>query len=384
MTQEPEDGLTLVALSGGVDSSVAALLLKQSGRRVAALHMTNWDEDDRYCSAADDLQDARAVCRILDLPLHHVNFTREYKTQVFRHFLADYAAGRTPNPDVLCNREIKFGAMAEYAKRLGATHLATGHYAGKRRIDGSWALTVPADRHKDQTYFLHAIDQEALALAEFPLATLQKSEVRRLATDAGLPTRAKKDSTGICFIGERPFQDFLAAYLPAQPGPMQTLDGVALGEHRGAVYYTVGQRKGLGIGGVKGASDEPWYVADRDVERNIVYVVQGEDHPSLWSDSLQASNWHWLDGTQPAQIAAGRRADGLHARIRHGQHPAACSVERHGEQLSIAFDEPQWAVAPGQYVVLYRDDVCLGGGTIDTSSAERAVRSQPALASAGQ
>ena len=366
MSNRNDNELVMVALSGGVDSSVAALLLAQSGRRVAALHMTNWDDDDGYCSAADDLADARAVCADLGITLHHANFTREYREQVFAGFLRDYRRGLTPNPDVLCNREIKFGVMLDYARRLGATTLATGHYAEHRVINGRHELLIPRDAHKDQTYFLHAISSDALAAAAFPLADLDKATVRALASRHGLPTRAKKDSTGICFIGERPFQDFLSRYVPAQPGPMQTPDGRTVGQHRGSAYYTIGQRKGLGIGGVQGASDAPWYVADRDVEANVVTVVQGESHPLLWSQQLVADDWQWIAGAAPDALTGDSPMRCL-ARIRHGQTPAPCvAAPAANGCVEIVFDEPQWAVAPGQYAVLYADRVCLGGGTIRT------------------
>ncbi|MEM1261584.1 MAG: tRNA 2-thiouridine(34) synthase MnmA [Pseudomonadota bacterium] len=370
----------VVALSGGVDSSVAALLLKQAGASVIGLHMTNWDDADGHCNAADDLADARRVAELLDVPFQHVNFTAEYRDQVFAQFLADYAAGLTPNPDVLCNRDIKFGVMLDYARRLGAATLATGHYAATHKAQGSTELMIPADRHKDQTYFLHAIEQQALAASVFPLADLSKREVRELAHRYGLPTRAKKDSTGICFIGERPFQAFLETYLPGQPGPMRTLDGRTVGQHRGAAYYTVGQRKGLGIGGVAGAIDAPWYVADRDMDENTVYVVQGDDHPRLRGSRLSAGDWHWIAGTAPSELAAtSLRA---RARIRHGHPPALCTATRAADGLvNIAFDEPQWAIAPGQYVVLYSDDTCLGGGTI--RSAETLADALDQTAAAG-
>ncbi|MEM8982909.1 MAG: tRNA 2-thiouridine(34) synthase MnmA [Pseudomonadota bacterium] len=363
MTTTTSDDPVVVALSGGVDSSVAALLLKQAGSNVIGLHMTNWEDADGHCSAADDLADAQRVADLLDIPFQHVNFTAEYRDHVFAEFLDDYAAGLTPNPDVLCNREIKFGVMLDYARRLGAATLATGHYAATQVAGELTELLIPSDRHKDQTYFLHAIEQRALRDCVFPLAALSKNEVRAIAHRFGLPTRAKKDSTGICFIGERPFQAFLETYLPAQPGAMRTLDGRTVGEHRGAAYYTVGQRKGLGIGGIAGTSDAPWYVADRDVAENVVYVVQGDDHPRLHATELRADRWHWLAGVQPHGLAAS--ALRLHARIRHGHSPARCTATLVGEgEISVAFDEPQWAIAPGQYVVLYADDVCLGGGTI--------------------
>ena len=373
------NSLVVVALSGGVDSSVAALQLKRSNANVAALHMTNWDDDDGYCNAADDLADARAVCEILDIPLHHVNFSEEYRDQVFRFFLADYAAGRTPNPDVLCNREIKFGVMLSYARRLGAAYLATGHYADTRAGRTGTELLMPADRVKDQTYFLHAIGQNALASALFPLAPLQKNEVRVLAARHGLPTRDKKDSTGICFIGERPFQEFLARYVAAAPGEMRTPEGRVVGQHRGAAYYTNGQRKGLGIGGVAGTSDAPWYVADRDIATNRLVVVQGEDHPLLWSSSLAATDWSWLNGRAPDGL---ERASALRctARIRHRQTPAPCTVmQREDGTIVVVFDKPQWAIAPGQYVVLYQDTVCLGGGTIRQRDVTR--QTDPAFVS---
>ncbi len=352
----------MVAMSGGVDSSVTALLLRQKGYDVEALHMTNWDGDDEYCSAAEDLQDAREVCRILDIPLHHVNFSKEYRDQVFAGFLADYQAGLTPNPDVLCNREIKFGVFLEHALRLGADKVATGHYARIREKNGQTELLCSVDAHKDQTYFLHAVGERALGHTLFPLGELQKPEVRRLATRHGLPTRHKKDSTGICFIGERPFREFLSRYVQSKSGALVTTDGKPVGTHAGAVYYTIGQRKGLGIGGVKGASDEPWYVADRSVDKNTVTVVQGEEHPLLWGTSLRANDPNWVSGSSPLDEGG---AKNLQARIRHGQALQPCHASATGDgEIIVDFLTPQWAIAPGQFVVFYDGEVCLGGARI--------------------
>ncbi len=353
----------VVGLSGGVDSSVAALLLAQQGYEVQALHMTNWDADeDGYCSAAQDLQDARRVCAHLDIPLHHVNFAPEYRERVFDDFLADYRAGYTPNPDVLCNREIKFGVFREYARRLGAERIATGHYARVEHGDPP-RLLKGADPGKDQSYFLHQVAAEALAATLFPLAALTKAEVRRLARDHGLPTHDKRDSTGICFIGERPFREFLSRYVAAEPGPIVDEAGREIGRHHGLAYYTPGQRQGLGIGGRREAGDQPWYVAARDFAANTLMAVQGTDHPLLYSQSLSAVSVRWI-GATPAALADGG-ALACSAKVRYRQADQPCRVRRaDGEALEVQFDAPQRAVAPGQFVVFYRGDVCLGGGRI--------------------
>ena len=287
----------ILGLSGGVDSAVAAILLKDRGATVEALHMTNWEDDDGYCTAAEDLQDARRICEQLDIPLHHVNFAREYRTQVFEYFLDEYRKGRTPNPDVLCNREIKFGIFLDYARRLGGDLIATGHYARTEFIDGRTCLMKARDHSKDQSYFLHAVTESALESTVFPLGDFRKSEVRSMARDHGLSVSEKKDSTGICFIGERPFREFLSTYLPASPGPMQTPEGEILGEHQGLMFYTLGQRQGLGIGGRQDAGDEPWYVAAKDLERNALIVVQG-DHPLRYAGALEPSSAHRAGGSR--------------------------------------------------------------------------------------
>lgn len=351
----------ILGLSGGVDSAVAAILLKQQGADVHALHMTNWDDADGYCTAADDLQDARRVCEQLEIPLHHVNFAREYRDRVFSYFLDEYRAGRTPNPDVLCNREIKFGAFRQYARRLGGQWLATGHYARIARVDGEVALMKAMDRSKDQSYFLHQVPSGALAETLFPLGELTKPEVRSLARDHGLVNSGKKDSTGICFIGERPFREFLSAYLPAKPGDIVTTDGDVLGQHHGLMFYTYGQRQGLGIGGRSDRGDAAWYVAGKDLERNRLLVVQGGDHALLYSDAIDVEQLHWL---------ASRRAPGTPPRncavkIRYRQSDQRCRIDDAGDgRLRVTFAEPQRAVAPGQYAVFYDGDRCLGGGVI--------------------
>ena len=351
----------ILGLSGGVDSAVAALLLKDAGADVQALHMTNWEDDDGYCTAADDLQDARLVCEQLDIPLHHVNFSKQYRDQVFEYFLDEYRAGRTPNPDVLCNREIKFGAFRDHAKRLGGEFLATGHYARAARIDGNTALLKAADLNKDQSYFLHAVSAEALAETIFPLGELQKGEVRRMARDRGLRIHDKKDSTGICFIGERPFREFLSTYLPANPGPIRTSGGDEIGTHSGLMYYTLGQRQGLQIGGRKDASDEPWYVVDKNMQENALIVAQGETH-LLLSDQLVATHASWI-GATPVGLDNGLK---YMAKVRYRQADQACTVSSDGDQLKVVFEEPQRAVAPGQFVVFYDADQCLGGAIIDS------------------
>lgn len=350
----------ILGLSGGVDSAVAALRLQQDGYDVQALHMTNWEDDDGYCTAADDLQDARDVCDQLGITLHHVNFSKPYRDRVFEYFLDEYRAGRTPNPDVLCNREIKFGEFRNYAKRLGGDLLATGHYAQSAKIDGHGALLKGADPNKDQSYFLHQVPADALAETVFPLGDLQKDDVRRIARDAGLVVHDKKDSTGICFIGERPFREFLATYLPANPGPMRTPDGETIGEHQGLMYYTLGQRQGLHIGGRNDRPEQPWYVIGKDLENNTLIVAQGE-HEMLFSN--------WLIGTDPTWIGGepARLDDGLHcnAKVRYRQSDQPCRVERHESGVKVVFETRQRAVAPGQFVVFYHENRCLGGATID-------------------
>ncbi|HEU4619639.1 MAG TPA: tRNA 2-thiouridine(34) synthase MnmA [Gammaproteobacteria bacterium] len=357
----------IVALSGGVDSAVAALRLRDSGFAVECLHMTNW-EDDGYCDAAKELEDARRVCSQLGLPLHRVNFAREYREQVFSRFLEESRRGRTPNPDVLCNREIKFGVMRRYARRLGGRRLATGHYA---RVDvdaGMPRLFKGLDGAKDQSYFLHAVEADDLADVIFPIGDLRKAQVRELARRARLDVAEKKDSTGICFIGERPFADFLRRYVAAEPGPIRDSEGRLLGEHRGLAFYTLGQRHGLGVGGVAARAEAPWYVAAKDVERNELVVVQGHDHPLLYADALRATDVHWI-GEAPRAWPAGAPLR-CAAKTRYRQPDQPCTIVAAGPaEADVVFDVPQRAVTPGQYVVFYDGDRCLGGGTID--AAER-------------
>ena len=351
----------ILGLSGGVDSAVAAILLQQAGAEVQALHMTNWEDDDGYCTAADDLQDARAVCEQLGIPLHHVNFSKQYADQVFTYFLDEYKAGRTPNPDVLCNREIKFGVFRDYAKRLGGELLATGHYAQSATVDGHGALFKGADAGKDQSYFLHAVSAEALAETVFPLGDIEKGDVRKIARDAGLTIHDKKDSTGICFIGERPFREFLATYLPANPGRMRTPGGEDMGEHQGLMYYTLGQRQGLGIGGRNDRSEDPWYVVGKNLDDNELIVAQGE-HKMLFSDWLIATDASWI-GAAPAGLANGLRC---RAKVRYRQADQGCVVKAlDDDRVEVRFDERQKAVAPGQFVVFYDENRCLGGAVID-------------------
>ena len=350
----------IVGLSGGVDSSVAALRLLEDGYRVRALFMKNWEEDDReeYCSAAEDLADARQVAERLGVELLTVNFSGEYWDRVFEYFLAEYRAGRTPNPDVLCNREIKFKAFLDYALALGADYIATGHYAGTRHSDGEVQLIRASDENKDQTYFLYMLGQRALRHALFPLQDLSKPEVRAIAQRAGFANFRKKDSTGICFIGERRFRDFLAQYLPANPGAIETLDGEVLGEHQGLMYYTIGQRQGLGIGGKAAHDDRPWFVVDKDLQRNVLLVTQGHDHPALMKQALTAEQLHWVAGAPPSEEFR------CTARCRHRQPLQDCSVRIVGDTAQVNFMQEQRALTPGQSVVFYRDEVCLGGGII--------------------
>jgi tRNA-specific 2-thiouridylase len=351
----------ILGLSGGVDSAVAAVLLQQAGADVQALHMTNWEDADGYCTAAEDLQDARRICAQLGIPLHHVDFARQYRDRVFQYFLDEYGAGRTPNPDVLCNREIKFGVFRDHAKRLGGDLIATGHYARTEIAAGTARLFKAADLDKDQSYFLHAVSAEALAETVFPLGELNKSAVRDLARMHGLAVHDKKDSTGICFIGERPFREFLETFLPANPGPIRTPDGREIGRHHGLMYYTLGQRQGLGIGGRSDATDEPWYVVAKATDDNALIVDQG-DSPLLMSDGLVASRASWI-GAQPAGLDAACRCM---AKVRYRQADQACTVSGDSSgRLEVRFDRAQRAVAPGQFIVFYAADMCLGGAVID-------------------
>lgn len=355
----------VVGLSGGVDSSVAALLLQRDGLAVSGLFMQNWDEDgDSGCRADEDRRDAVAVAARLGLPLHLRNFSVEYRERVFAHFLAEYGRGRTPNPDILCNREIKFGVFLAEAHALGADGIATGHYARSEQRDGRWRLLRGRDRNKDQSYFLHAIGQDALAATRFPLGDLDKDAVRRLAREAGLPTHAKPDSTGICFIGERDFRSFLAQWLPARTGEIHDVDGRVIGEHAGVFYYTLGQRGGLGIGGQRGAAEAPWYVVGKDVHANVLYAAQGNASPWLESRRLVATAPSWIGGA-PSASAAFR----CEAQVRHRQPPQACTVQRTASGLEVEFAAPQRAVAPGQSVVFYQGDECLGGAVIAATDA---------------
>ena len=371
MTGQQQSGRVIVGLSGGVDSAVAAARLLQQGVEVHGLHMSNWDDDDGYCNAAEDFQEARRVCEHLDIPLHRVNFSREYRDRVFAYFLDEYRRGRTPNPDVLCNREIKFGAFLQYARRLGATSIATGHYArAESRRDGV-ALCKARDANKDQSYFLHAVPQAALAATQFPLGLADKAAVRAEAKALGLRNHARKDSTGICFIGERPFRRFLSQYLPAQPGVIRNLAGERLGTHQGLMYYTLGQRQGLGLGGRQGADEAPWYVAAKHLDSNELIVVQGHDHPALQQQALTASDVHWIRAIPTALTGSGTLR--CAAKTRYRQIEQSCTIRDQGAgTLLVNFDQPQRAMTPGQFVVFYDGEECLGGSVIDSVAHDSA------------
>jgi tRNA-specific 2-thiouridylase len=356
-----------VGMSGGVDSSVAALLLKQQGYDVIGLFMKNWEDDDtdEYCSSRQDLIDAASVADIIGIPLEAVNFSAEYKERVFTHFLAEYKAGRTPNPDVLCNAEIKFKAFLDHAVGLGADFIATGHYAQVRQIDGTFQLLKAEDGTKDQSYFLYRLTQSQLCKTMFPLGTLYKRDVRKIAMEYRLPNFAKKDSTGICFIGERPFRQFLNRYLPDEPGEIRTPDGMIVGRHHGLMYYTIGQRQGLGIGGTREGDGAPWFVSGKDMPANVLTVVQGHDHPDLYRSSVTATDLTWISGKIP-------RCNWVYAsKTRYRQPDAPCAISRIDDgECAIEFAQPQWAVTPGQSVVVYESKVCLGGGVITAGVSE--------------
>ncbi len=354
----------VVGLSGGVDSAVSALLLKQQGFDVVALFMKNWEDDDNdeYCSTRQDFIDAAAAADVIGIDFEAVNFAAEYKDRVFAEFLREYGAGRTPNPDVLCNAEIKFKAFLDHALKLGAASIATGHYARVREINGCFELLKGLDRDKDQSYFLHRLNQHQLSKAVFPIGHLQKAEVRTMALTAGLPNHAKKDSTGICFIGERPFREFLQRYLPREPGDMVTTDGKIMGRHEGLMYYTIGQRQGLRIGGTVNSGGAPWFVAGKLMDRNALVVVQGHDHAALLKHALRAQDASWVSGEKPSAKSYG-------AKTRYRQADASCVLEiadaaASPSTFALRFEHAQWAVTPGQSAVLYDGDICLGGGVI--------------------
>ncbi|MGE0622558.1 MAG: tRNA 2-thiouridine(34) synthase MnmA [Pseudomonadales bacterium] len=372
VARDEKQTTVVVGMSGGVDSSVAALLLKQQGYRVIGLFMKNWDDDDgtEYCTAATDLLDADQVCHRLGIELHTVNFAAEYRDNVFAEFLREYAAGRTPNPDVLCNREIKFKQFVEHAATLGADRIATGHYARLETQPGGHVLLKKAvDADKDQTYFLQAVPAERLSRCLFPLGELKKHEVRAIAREAGFLNHRKKDSTGICFIGERRFAEFLARYLPAQPGIIRDSTGMTVGRHRGLAYYTIGQRQGLGIGGLPGRTEAPWFVMDKDPGSNTLIVTQNPDDLAGWWLSVSAVNWLVAEPLLPLYATA---------KIRYRQADQPCTIRARADgTLGVSFDSPQRAITPGQYACFYQDDVCLGGGEIERRDASPA---QAALA----
>jgi len=373
MTHKPR---VVVGLSGGVDSAVSAYLLKEQGFEVIGVFMKNWEDDDdsEYCASNIDFLDAASVADVLGIEIEHVNFAAEYKDRVFAEFLHEYQGGRTPNPDILCNAEIKFKAFLDHAMRLGAEKIATGHYARVREVDGQFQLLKGLDANKDQSYFLHRLNQSQLAKTLFPVGELEKPEVRRIADAIGLPNAKKKDSTGICFIGERPFREFLNRYIANEPGPIKNELGQRIGEHVGLSFYTLGQRQGLGIGGLKakgqvrgGGEHTPWFVARKDLATNTLYVVQGHDHPWLLSSTLTADNLSWCAGSAPEKAHFG-------AKTRYRQADAGCAFASSSSMMQLSFTVPQWAVTPGQSAVLYDGEVCLGGGII--ASAETSVFNQ--------
>jgi tRNA-uridine 2-sulfurtransferase len=354
----------IVGMSGGVDSSVSALLLMEQGYSVEGLFMKNWEEDDgtEYCTAKEDFADAQAVADTLGIKLHGANFAAEYWDNVFEHFLEEYRAGRTPNPDILCNREIKFKAFLDYALMLGTDYIATGHYTRRGEENGKGTLLKGLDDNKDQSYFLHAVGHTELEKTLFPIGEIEKPEVRKLAEKHKLITHNKKDSTGICFIGERRFKDFLQQYLPAQAGDIYSLEGELLGRHQGLMYHTLGQRQGLGIGGKANHGVDPWYVVGKDLDNNILQVAQGNDHPALFKSVLNTGQVFWVseeDLTEPLRAMA---------KVRYRQPDQPCQIIPADNGYRVEFDQPQRAITPGQSVVFYQDDLCLGGGVIESAT----------------
>jgi tRNA-specific 2-thiouridylase len=362
-TQDNSQVKVVVGMSGGVDSSVSAYLLKEQGYQVEGLFMKNWEEDDNdeYCAAADDLKDAQAVSDKLGITLHTINFAAEYWDNVFEYFLAEYKAGRTPNPDIMCNKEIKFKAFLEFAaEELSADYIATGHYVQRSNKAGNWQMLRGLDDNKDQSYFLYTLGEQHIAQTLFPIGHLEKPRVREIALEQDLVTHDKKDSTGICFIGERKFKDFLAQYLPAQPGEIETAEGKIIGKHEGLMYHTLGQRKGLLIGGMKEYGEEPWYVVEKDIERNVLIVGQGANHPRLYSTGLLANQLHWVDRKGPQQPIK------CSVKTRYRQQDIPCQITPNIDgSVLVEFDKPQKAVTPGQSAVFYQNEICLGGGIIE-------------------
>lgn len=363
--ESAKKSLTMVAMSGGVDSSVAALLLQQQGHALAGLFMKNWEEDDRsgHCPAEQDAADAQGVAESLDITFHTRNFSAEYWDGVFENFIAEYQAGRTPNPDILCNREIKFKTFLQHAQDLGAERIATGHYVRSDEVHGLHRLLRGLDHNKDQSYFLYTLGQDQLACADFPVGELAKPAVRQMANEAGFKVHDKKDSTGICFIGERDFRSFLSQYVDSDAGEMRTPEGHLIGQHQGLAFHTLGQRQGLGIGGVRGFPDAPWYVLHKDMQTNVLYVGQQHDHPWLLSQRVMATELSWTSGQAP------KAGQALQAQVRYRQPAQTCRVIAVDENsLKVEFESPQWAVTPGQSIVLYAEEVCLGGGIIQHSN----------------
>ena len=351
----------IVGISGGVDSSVTAMTLKKQGYNVECVFMKNWEGEDETCTSEQDYKDALAVCDHLNLPLRSVNFSKEYWNNVFQYFIDEYAKGRTPNPDVLCNREVKFKAFLDFALELGANKIATGHFARIVESDGLFQLLKGVDGDKDQSYFLYLLGQDALSKSMFPLGEIDKKKVRKLAESSGLINHAKKDSTGVCFIGEQKFfKKFLKKYIPTQPGNIHTIDGNPCGEHDGLMFYTMGQRQGLGIGGGHGDKEAPWFVADKDLENNILIVAQGHDHPALFHQKLEADQIHWISGSPPQDL------ENISAKIRYRQMDQSCEITTlSSDRCTVKFDKPQFGIAPGQSIVFYKGDDCLGGAIID-------------------